>query len=80
MSYQIHRLNKGNGKSNWIQVVTDSDIDGEGAVYSTAADQDLVENMQRWCKETNCGVRMSYDQFAFKNEKELFTFLLKWDK
>lgn len=80
MNYQIRKLEKGNGKSIWIEVITGYDIDLDGTVYSSAADQNLVESMQLWCKQTNCGMRMSYDQFKFKNEKELFTFLLKWDQ
>lgn len=78
MSHAIVKLDKGNGKSHWVQVVVDPDIDFQGAGWSTAADTNLVEDMQAWCTEHGCGTRMSYDQFRFITEQELSMFLLKW--
>lgn len=34
--------------------------------------------IQDWCDKHECGRRMSYNQFSFKNEKELNMFMLKW--
>ena len=31
-----------------------------------------------WCFEHNCGKRVSYDMFQFKNEQEIIMFLLRW--
>ena len=77
MNYNILPLNKGNGRTRWVEITTDI-VEGEG--WTNAADQDIVEAMQAWCEESHCGIRMSYDQFAFKNEKELSMFMLRWSR
>jgi hypothetical protein len=38
----------------------------------------LVEAMQSWCEETQCGRRTAYDIFEFKTEAERTMFTLKW--
>ena len=58
----------------WVEVVALFD-DGP---FKVAVEQEIVENMQAWCTENRCGVRMSYDQFLFKNQEELTMFLLRW--
>lgn len=40
-------------------------------------DTDL-DPVQDWCVANKCGVRLSFDQFKFRNEKEIVAFLLKW--
>jgi hypothetical protein len=40
-------------------------------------DTDL-DPVQDWCVANWCGVRMSFDTFKFRNEKELALFLLRW--
>jgi hypothetical protein len=77
MNYNILPLSKGNGRTLWVEITTDI-VEGEG--WTNAADQDIVEAMQAWCEESRCGIRMSYDQFAFKNEKELSMFMLRWSR
>jgi hypothetical protein len=42
------------------------------------ADQQLKQ-VQDWCQENNCGCRISYDMFRFKNKKEISFFLLRWN-
>ena len=37
-----------------------------------------IDPIQRWCKENNCGKRISFDQFQFRNQQELTMFLLRW--
>ena len=34
--------------------------------------------IQAWCTENDCGRRMSYDEFLFRNEQEIIQFLLVW--
>lgn len=41
-------------------------------------DKDILEEIQAWCQDNNCGKRMSYDMFMFRNQKEKTMFLLKW--
>jgi hypothetical protein len=37
-----------------------------------------MDAVQAWCDETNCGKRMSFDTFRFKNAKHKTMFLLRW--
>jgi hypothetical protein len=41
------------------------------------SEQQMVE-IQVWCEEHQCGVRMSFDRIVFKTEAELDMFMLKW--
>jgi uncharacterized protein YbdZ (MbtH family) len=34
--------------------------------------------VQDWVEEHNCGRRISFDTFQFKNKKEMTMFLLRW--
>ena len=34
--------------------------------------------VQEWCEEHNCGKRVSFDRFLFRNKKEITMFLLRW--
>lgn len=31
-----------------------------------------------WCAINNCGTRMSFDMFKFRNKKQITMFLLRW--
>lgn len=37
-----------------------------------------IEPIQQWCEENDCGKRVSFDQFQFRNKQELTMFLLRW--
>ena len=37
-----------------------------------------MDVIQAWCTENDCGRRMSYDEFRFRNEQEIIQFLLVW--
>lgn len=37
-----------------------------------------ADAIMQWCMEHQCGVRMSFDMWNFKNEKDLMAFILKW--
>jgi hypothetical protein len=37
-----------------------------------------LNEIQRWCKDNNCGTRMSYDMWRFKTRAEVTAFLLRW--
>ena len=37
-----------------------------------------IDEMIKWCRDNHCGYRIAYDMFAFKSQKELSMFLLKW--
>ncbi len=45
----------------------------EGILKEEAADE-----IQAWCKKYECGQRIAYSIFKFKNEGEVAFFLLKW--
>jgi hypothetical protein len=37
-----------------------------------------MDPIQQWCEDHNCGRRVSFDTFQFKNKKQITMFLLKW--
>ena len=49
-------------------------VDGQ---LSVANELQLAE-VQAWCKLNNCGKRMSFSEFRFRNEQELSLFFLRW--
>ena len=38
----------------------------------------ILTDMITWCEQNNCGRRISYDMFTFKNRKEMMLFMLRW--
>lgn len=40
--------------------------------------QEIIDQMVLWCSQHDCGQRVAYDMFAFRNQKEVSMFLLKW--
>jgi len=40
--------------------------------------EEAIDPIQAWCEETNCGVRISFDMFRFKNQAHKTMFLLRW--
>lgn len=49
-----------------------------GAVTPTGLSEHMLIPVQDWCVENNCGERMGFDLFRFKNKKEVTMFLLRW--
>lgn len=41
--------------------------------------EDEITQITKWCEETGCGRRTAYNQFRFKNRKQLNWFLLRWN-
>jgi len=37
-----------------------------------------MDPIQAWSQECNCGTRMSFNVWKFKNEKHITMFLMKW--
>lgn len=37
-----------------------------------------IDPVQQWCEDNNCGKRISFDTFRFRNKKEITMFLLRW--
>ena len=37
-----------------------------------------MDPIQEWSKETNCGIRMSFDTWQFRSRKHMTMFLMKW--
>jgi hypothetical protein len=37
-----------------------------------------ADAIMEWTMQNRCGVRMSFDMWRFRNEKELLAFILKW--
>ena len=49
-----------------------------GAVTPTGLREEHLDPIQTWCVENQCGVRISFDMFKFRNKQEILAFLLKW--
>jgi hypothetical protein len=39
-----------------------------------------MDPIQAWSTECNCGTRMSFNVWKFKNEKQITMFLIKWSE
>jgi hypothetical protein len=37
-----------------------------------------MDPIQQWCKDSNCGKRISFDMFQFNSDKQITMFLLRW--
>jgi hypothetical protein len=44
----------------------------------TGIGEDEMRIIQLWCEQNQCGRRVSFDTFQFRNKKDLAFFLLKW--
>jgi hypothetical protein len=49
-----------------------------GAITPTGLREEDLIPVQEWCEKSKCGVRMSFDMFKFKDQKEITAFLLVW--
>jgi hypothetical protein len=43
-----------------------------------APEETLMDEVQQWCVDTNCGRRTAYDTFEFKTKQEVLMFTLRW--
>ena len=48
------------------------------AVWSNGAAFDCVVMETAWTDECRCGIRMSFNVWKFKNEKQITMFLIRW--
>lgn len=37
-----------------------------------------MDPIQKWCQDSNCGLRLSFDTFQFASDKQITMFLLRW--
>ena len=49
-----------------------------GAVTPTGLREEMLIPVQEWSDEHDCGQRMSFDLWRFRNQKEVTAFLLRW--
>ena len=56
-------------------LIIDYSNPGRETLWLTEQD---MEEVQTWCKQTECGRRMSFDTFRFKRKEEITMFLLRW--
>ena len=38
----------------------------------------LLDEIETWCRENDCGLRLSFNAFRFLNDEERMMFLLRW--
>jgi hypothetical protein len=60
-----------------LQAYTD-DVAPRG--YERGLNESDMDPVQEWSIECNCGVRMSFNVWKFKNEKQITMFLIKWSE
>lgn len=73
-------------KIYWIETARRFTLAGRVGVTSSDGDKGFitglsesdVDPIQQWCEEHDCGVRVSFDTFKFRNKKEITMFLLRW--
>ena len=58
-----------------LQAYTD-DVAPRG--YERGLNESDMDPVQAWTTECNCGKRMSFNVWKFKNEKHITMFLMKW--
>jgi hypothetical protein len=58
-----------------LQAYTD-DVAPRG--FERGLNENDLEPIQKWSEETNCGKRMSFNVWQFKNEKQITMFILRW--
>ena len=75
--FQINRI-KLNSKKVWVEINEGFDVNPFKDPLSTMPTEMQLIEIQTWCEENQCGIRMSYDQFVFNNEQELSMFMLRW--
>lgn len=75
--FNINRI-KLNSSKIWVEISEGSDANPFDEPISMVPTEKQLNEIQQWCVENQCGTRMSYDQFVFKNKKELSMFMLKW--
>jgi hypothetical protein len=75
--FQITRI-KLNSSRVWVELNEGFDSSPFQDPLSTVPSEQQLNEVQKWCEDTQCGTRMSFDQFVFQTEKELSLFLLKW--
>ena len=62
----------------WREARCSHEYDYRTATTQTGLRDTDIDPIQDWCVANKCGVRMSFDTFKFRNEKELTMFLLRW--
>jgi hypothetical protein len=75
--FQITRI-KINSSRVWVEVNEGFDSNPFIDPLVSVPSEEELKQIQEWCEINQCGVRMSYDQFAFDSEQELSMFMLKW--
>ena len=58
-----------------LQAYTD-DVAPRG--FERGLNESDMDPIQAWSQECNCGTRMSFNVWKFKNEKQITMFLIRW--
>ena len=60
-----------------LQAYTD-DVAPRG--FERGLNESDMDPVQAWTTECNCGTRMSFNVWKFKNEKQITMFLIRWSQ
>lgn len=65
----------------WVSTANRNTLAGRAEVglqVAVGLNEADIDPIQEWCEQHNCGKRISFDMFKFRNKKEITMFLLKW--
>ena len=50
----------------------------DGRRFEMGLKESDMDPIQKWCQESKCGKRLSFDMFQFSSDKHVTMFLLRW--
>lgn len=69
-------------KVRWVETARPNCLSARVEVMSrgfeTGISEQHIDPIQQWCEENDCGQRLSFDTFRFRNRQEITMFLLRW--
>ena len=63
-----------------VRVIEEQHYINTYADFSESDNDQVIRQMAHWCMENDCGYRISYDTFKFRNKNQMMLFLLRWGK
>jgi hypothetical protein len=68
---------------DWINTRDDHQIFDRFSIWNTfcgVIKKKIWDPVQEWSVECNCGTRMSFNVWKFRNEKQITMFLIRWSE
>jgi hypothetical protein len=75
---QITRIQRPRSRRIWVEISIAFETVPFRDPLQALPNAEHFTAIQDWCDQHACGIRMSYNQFSFRSEKELNMFVLRW--